>query len=87
MWKRKHIDVVVHRPGATVYQDGRYLSADMKISTRSKRGRQVARDIANSILAEVGANETAHQRYLDNVERLRKGEPLVKAEGERIPTF
>lgn len=57
--KPKHVTILKHQRNATVYLDGRYLHVDMKISTRSKTGRQIARETAQTILAEVGASESA----------------------------
>lgn len=69
MFRRKpNIRVIVNRAGNLVARmNGRYLLADMKISTRSKRGRENAREIAQAILAEVGANEKAFSLISDIV--------------------
>lgn len=61
MFKRKHVKILKHHRNLAVYIDGRYLCVDMKISTRSKRGREIARETAEAILAEVGGNEEAFQ--------------------------
>ena len=86
LFKRKHARILKHHRNTAVYIDGRYLHVDTKISTQSVRGRELARETAAAILGAVGKNENAHLRFLDNIEHLRRGEALVKAEGERIPT-
>ncbi len=60
MFGPKHVRIIKHHRNAAVYQDGRYLHVDMKISTRSKKGRQIARETAMAILGEVHLNEDAH---------------------------
>lgn len=62
-FKPKHQEVKLHRPGATVARAGRYLMVDMRVSTKSKRDRQIARDVAEAILAEVGENEATHRYH------------------------
>ncbi len=58
--KPKHQEVKLHRPGATVaLASGRYLMIDARLSMKSKRDRQIARDVAESILAEVGLTDAA----------------------------
>ncbi len=50
--RKKKVEVVMHRSGATVYRDGRYLVVDARMSTRSKKGRDALKDLADAILAE-----------------------------------
>ncbi len=67
IFKPKHQDVKLHRPGATVARSGRWLLVDLRVSAQSKRDRQIARDAATAILAEVGANESAFSIIADVV--------------------
>lgn len=57
--KRKHARILKGHRNSSVYVDGRYLHVDTKISVKSKRGRELARETAEAILAEVGASEEA----------------------------
>ncbi len=59
--KPKHVTILKHQRNSIVYVDGRYLHVDMKVSTRSKTGRQIARDTAVTILNQVGQNEAGFQ--------------------------
>lgn len=56
---RKHARILMHRRNAAAYVDGRYLHVDAKLSVKSKRDREIARDLAGTIYNEVGANESA----------------------------
>ena len=60
MRTRKPITILNYHRNSTVYMDGRYLGVDMKLSARSKRSREIARETAAYILSVVGANEAAH---------------------------
>jgi len=52
-WKKKKaVEVLMHRAGATVYMDGRYLVIDARMSTKSKKGREALMDLADAILAQ-----------------------------------
>ena len=82
---RKHVHILKHHRSSAVYVDGRYLHTDMKVSTRSKRGREIARETCSAILAEVGANEGAFDLLQLNIERMNKGEAVEKREGHVIP--
>jgi len=75
----------MHRRNAAAYVDGRYLHVDAKLSVKSKRDREIARELASTILAEVGANEAAFDLMMLNIERMNKGEAVEKAEGAVIP--
>lgn len=46
---RKHINILVSRYGASVYQDGRYIHVDVKLSIKSSRDRNALRDVMNAI--------------------------------------
>ncbi len=46
---RKHINILVSRYGASVYQDGRYIHIDVKLSIKSSRDRTALRDVMNTI--------------------------------------
>ncbi len=59
MKQRGNIKVLMHHRTSDVYTNGRYLHVDMKISTRSKRGREIARETAGEILRAVGLTEIA----------------------------
>lgn len=59
MKQRGNIKVLKHHRTSDVYTNGRYLHADMKISLRSRRGREIARETANEILNTVGSSEEA----------------------------
>lgn len=59
MFQRKHVKIVKYHRNSTVYIDGRYLCVDTKISTRSKNGRQIARETVQAILEIVGSSEPA----------------------------
>ena len=85
--RKKHAEIFKHHRNTAVYVDGRYLHVDTKVSTRSERGRRLARETAEAILLAVHKNEKAYQRYQENLERLRRGEAIEKAEGERIPVL
>ena len=60
--KRKHARILMSRRNAAAYVDGRYLHVDAKLSVKSKRDREIARDLAESIIEEVGASEGAFTR-------------------------
>ena len=57
MRTRGKVKVLKHHRTSDVYLSGRYLHADMKISMKSKRGREIARETAAAILNAVGASE------------------------------
>ena len=82
--KNKHARILKHHRNSAVYVDGRYLHVDTKVSTRSKRGRELARETAEAILQEVGATETAFERRQRNAESAASGGPVEKAEGETV---
>ena len=73
---RKHINILVSRYGASVYQDGRYLCIDVKLSVKSSRDRNALRDVMNAIKNVVGLQEknaTPEQQdseIMDNLETL-----------------
>ena len=56
---RTKVKVLKHHRTSDVFTDGRYLIANMKISTHSKKGRQIARETAEAILNEVMTSEEA----------------------------
>ena len=71
MRNRKHARILKHHRNSSVYVDGRYLHVDTKVSVKSKRGRELARETAAAILNEVGASEEARavmNMQLDNAE-------------------
>ena len=47
--KHKHLKILMHRYGATVYQDGRYLHIDAKLSTKSQRDLGTLRDLIEAL--------------------------------------
>ena len=49
--KRKHVKVLLHRHHADVYQDGRYLHIDAKLSLKSKRDCNALRDLVFELMA------------------------------------
>jgi len=53
------VKVLKHHRTVDVFTDGRYLHVSMKISTESKKGRQIARETAAEILNAVGASDEA----------------------------
>lgn len=58
MFRPKHHEVKLHRPGATVAVAGdRYLMIDARLSMKSKRDRHILREVAAQILNEVGRND------------------------------
>ena len=67
---RKHARIVKHHRNSSVYVEGRYLHVDTKLSIRSKRGREIARETARAIFDEVGTGETAFA--------LAQGNPLIQ---------
>ncbi len=75
----------MHHRKAAAYVDGRYLHVDAKLSVKSKRDREIAREVSTAILHEVGANEPAFELMMLNIERMNKGEAVEKAEGAVIP--
>ena len=83
MFRRKHARILKAHRNASVYVDGRYLHVDAQMSTQSKRGRELAREVASAILNEVGANEQAFQLLADNRDRASRGEAILKPEGEQ----
>jgi hypothetical protein len=52
----KNLTILKHHRSADVYIDGRYLHVVAKISLRSKRGREIARETAQTILQAVAAS-------------------------------
>ncbi len=54
MRTRGKVKVLKHHRTSDVYINGRYLHVDMKISMKSKRGRNIARETAMEILSAVG---------------------------------
>ena len=44
------INILKHHRTSDVFVDGRYLCVSMKISLKSKRGRQIARETAETLL-------------------------------------
>jgi hypothetical protein len=48
--RRSNVRILKHHRTSDVYVDGRYLHVSMKISLRSKRGRDIARETAETIL-------------------------------------
>lgn len=50
--RRKHLDILMHRRGVSVYQDGRYLHVDAKLSIKSQRELGTLKDLVN-LLADV----------------------------------
>jgi hypothetical protein len=89
MFKRKHARILKHHRNSAVYIDGRYLHVDMKISMKSKRGREIARETAGEILSAVGLSEaarnlTAHRQAGSEAQLLEDGlKAVVTAEAER----
>lgn len=55
--RRSNARILKHHRTSDVYIDGRYLHASMKISLKSKRGLEVARETALTILEAVGDAE------------------------------
>lgn len=82
---RTKVKVRKHHRTVDVFTDGRYLHVSMKISRRSTKGRQLARETATEILNVVGSNEAAYDLMQLNIERMAKGEAVEKAEGAVIP--
>ena len=54
---RKHLNILVSRYGATVYQDGRYLHVDVKLSIKSARDRNALHDVINAISDALATEE------------------------------
>lgn len=53
----KNLTILKHHRSSDVYIDGRYLHVVAKISLRSRRGREIARETAQTILEAI--EETA----------------------------
>lgn len=62
LFQRRHARILMSRRNAAVYIDGRYLHVDAKLSTKSKRDREIARDLAEEILTEVGLTTAGFDR-------------------------
>ena len=73
MRNRKHVRILKAHRNSDVYVDGRYLHVNAKISTQSKRGREIARETAQAILAEVGGSEGA----LEVIETVSESRPTA----------
>ena len=82
---RTKVKVLKHHRTVDVFTDGRYLHVSMKLSRRSTKGRELARETAAEILNCVGSNEAAYDLMVLNIERMNKGEAVEKAEGAVIP--
>ncbi len=82
---RTEVKVLKHHRTVDVFTDGRYLHVSMKLSRRSTKGRQLARETAEAILNCVGNNEAAYDLMQKNIERMAKGEAVEKREGAVIP--
>ncbi len=54
--RRGNIRILKHHRTSDIYIDGRYLHVSMKISLRSKRGRDIARETAETILLALANN-------------------------------
>lgn len=52
---RTKVKILKHHRTSDVFTDGRFLIVNMKVSRRSKRGREIARETALAIFEEVGA--------------------------------
>jgi 5-carboxymethyl-2-hydroxymuconate isomerase len=50
MRNRRTVKILKHHRTSDVYVDGRYLHVSMKISLKSKRGREVAQETAETIM-------------------------------------
>lgn len=48
--RRSNVKILKHHRTSDVFVDGRYLIVSMKISLRSKRGREIAQETADTIL-------------------------------------
>ncbi len=57
MFNRKTVSILKHHRSSDVYIDGRYLHVSSKISMRSVRGREVARETALTILQAIESQE------------------------------
>lgn len=57
----KNLTILKHHRSADVYIDGRYLHVVAKISLRSKRGREIARETVLTILEAIKKAEDTHQ--------------------------
>ena len=55
--QKRHATILKHHRHSSVYIDGRYLHVDTKVSMRSKRGRELARETARAILSAVAQSE------------------------------
>jgi hypothetical protein len=58
---REHVKILKHHRNAAVYIDGRYLHTDMKVSLKSKRGREIALETAEAIANAVNDIERTGQ--------------------------
>ncbi len=65
MRNRKAVKILKHHRASDVYIDGRYLHVNSKISLRSVRGREIARETALTILQAI---EDAEDSPPNNVE-------------------
>jgi len=70
MRNRKPITVLKHHRTSDVYIDGRYLVVSMKISLRSKRGREIGRETAQEIMGALATDPqmviTGHEQSTGN---------------------
>lgn len=57
MRNRKTVKILKHHRTSDVYIDGRYLVVASKISMRSKRGLEIARETALTILQAIEESE------------------------------
>ncbi len=55
---RHNVEILKHHRQSDVYIDGRYLVVNMKISLKSRKGRQIALETAEEILAQTSKNRT-----------------------------
>jgi hypothetical protein len=56
-WVRtSNVRILKHHRTSDIYLSGRYLHVSMKISLRSKRGRDIARETAETILLALANN-------------------------------
>ncbi len=46
---RKHVEIWLHRHGVNVYQDGRYVHIDARLSMRSQRDRATLKEVLRVI--------------------------------------